>query len=83
VALAAGTTVGRVVGAVAIALLLAIAWFGSISQTELHLKRQGLGESQILWILVIASWEGIALGWLVDTFLIPRFGHWLIDVLTS
>jgi hypothetical protein len=83
VALAAGTTVGRVIGAMAIALLLAIAWFGSISQAELHLKRQGFSENQILWILAIAGWEGIALGWMVDTFLIPRFGPWLIDVLTS
>lgn len=83
IALAVGSTVGRVAEALALALALAVAWFWAVGGARFRLEAQGFDPVQSLWILAIVSWEGLWLGWMVDTFLLPKFGPWLIQFLTS
>lgn len=83
IALAVGSTVGRVAEALALALALAVAWFWAVGGARFRLEAKGFDPVQSLWILAIASWEGLWLGWMVDTFLLPKFGPWLIQFLTS
>lgn len=78
-----GATIGRVATALALALASAVAWFWSVGGARFRMQALGFDEVQTLWTVVIVSWEGLWLGWMVDTFLLPHFGVWLIQVLTS
>jgi hypothetical protein len=81
--IAIGVTVEKVAEALALALMLAVAWFWSVAGTRFRLERLGFDTIQIFWMITLTSWEGIWLGWVLDTFILPSFGIWLIEFLTS
>jgi hypothetical protein len=83
IALVAGSAIGRVAQALALALALAAVWFWAVGGARFRLEATGFNQIQALWALAIASWEGLWLGWMVDTFLLPKFGPWLIQIVTS
>ncbi|UBF24876.1 hypothetical protein K9N68_24950 [Kovacikia minuta CCNUW1] len=78
-----GATVGRVAEAIALALASSVAWFWAVAGARFRLEALGFDPIQTFWVLVIVSWEGLWLGWGVDTFLLPHLGVWLVQLLTS
>jgi len=78
-----GASVGRVAAALALALASSVAWFWAVGGARFRMEALGFDEYQTFWTLVIFSWEGLWLGWLIDTFLLPNFGIWLIQFLAS
>lgn len=78
-----GATLSRIAEALALALALAVAWFWAVGGARFRLEAEGFDPYQTFWILTIVSWEGLWFGWLADTFLIPSFGNWLVNVLIS
>ncbi|MGA7936512.1 MAG: hypothetical protein WCA35_23360 [Kovacikia sp.] len=78
-----GATIGRIATALALGLVSTVAWFWAVGGTRFRMEALEFDEIQTFWTLVIVSWEGLWLGWMVDTFLLPSFGVWLIQLLTS
>ncbi len=78
-----GASVGRVAAALALALASSVAWFWAVGGARFRMEALGFDEYQTFWTLVIFSWEGLWLGWVIDTFLLPNFGIWLIQFLAS
>ncbi len=76
-------TLGRLATALALALALAGAWFWAVGGARYRMEGLGFDRIQTFWSLTLVSWEGLYFGWIVDTFLIPSWGDWVIKLITS
>lgn len=54
------------------------AWCWAIGGARHRMELVALPRSFILWALLLISWNGIWLGWLIATFITPYFGDWMI-----
>jgi hypothetical protein len=63
--------------AVALVLALVGAWLWTVGGTRYRMEKVRMPRSTIRWTIILISWEGIWVGWVIDTFLTARFGQWL------
>lgn len=60
----------------AISFLFLGIWLWAVGGARYRMEGAGFGKS-IRWVLAIVGWEGLWLGWLIDTFVAPQVGIWL------
>ncbi|MCU0550683.1 MAG: hypothetical protein MUC48_15150 [Leptolyngbya sp. Prado105] len=51
-------------------------WLWAMGGARYRMEGAGFGKS-IRWVLAIVGWEGLWIGWLIDTFVAPQVGVWL------
>ncbi|MGG6263650.1 hypothetical protein ACQ4M3_15925 [Leptolyngbya sp. AN03gr2] len=61
----------------AIALTLTGIWLWATGGARYRMERAGFRRSTVQWVLAIVGWEGLWVGWLINTFLAPQMGTWL------
>ncbi|BAS54495.1 hypothetical protein NIES2135_02490 [Leptolyngbya boryana NIES-2135] len=80
-----GAAIGAIVWAVrqdanaqisALAFLFLGIWLWAVGGARYRMESAGFGKS-IRWVLAIVGWEGLWIGWLIDTFVAPQVGIWL------
>ncbi len=56
------------------------AWCWAIGGARHRMEMVALPRSFVLWALLLISWEGIWIGWLIATLITPYFGDWMIQL---
>lgn len=51
-------------------------WLWAFGGVRYLMEGAGFGKS-IRWVSAIVGWEGLWIGWLIDTFIAPQVGMWL------
>ncbi|WP_162422229.1 hypothetical protein [Myxacorys almedinensis] len=78
------------VRSLALGLAIAAAWFWAVGGARFRMESMGVEpwgqsatpkEMQIVRTIVGVSWEGLWLGWLLDTFFIPQWGELINQML--
>lgn len=80
VAIFSSTNAG-IARAVALGLALVGIWVWTVGGTRYRMEKGRVPRSTLLWVMILISWEGIWVGWVIDTFLTARFGQWLSQML--
>lgn len=71
--------VSQVARWLAIGLAILTAWTWAVGGARQRMENIGLARSLTLWTLITVSWEGLWIGWLVDTFVASRFGAFVVQ----
>lgn len=74
---------GTLARVLALGLAYSGVWLWAVGGARFRMETLGFDQVQIFWTLLLLSWTGLWLGWVVDTFLIPSFGVWLIQFVTT
>jgi hypothetical protein len=61
----------------AIGLGILAAWSWAVGGARYRMEHSSLPRSFILWTLILVGWQGLWMGWLIDTFALPGVGAWL------
>lgn len=61
----------------AIVLALTGIWLWASGGARYRMERAGFRRASVQWVLAIVGWEGLWVGWLINTFIAPRIGTWL------
>lgn len=64
----------------AFALGLVGVWLWATGGARHRMERAGFRRSNVQWVLAIVGWEGLWVGWLINTFLVPQMGTWLTQI---
>lgn len=59
----------------AVGLAFAGAWVWAVGGTRYRMEKIRLPRSITFWTIILISWEGFWVGWMMDTFLTARFGQ--------
>ena len=55
-------------------------WFWAVGGARYRMERMGFRRSMLWWTLILTAWEGLWIGWLVHTFVVPQMGTWLTQL---
>lgn len=83
--LAAGSAIGFALRQESTLRLIAIGfalfgiWAWTVGGARYRLERSGFRRLSVFWILAIVLAEGLWIGWLIDTFVAPQVGTWLMQ----
>lgn len=69
VSLVANASVGQTATPLALGLAIAGCWLWAIGGARFRMESNGVERSQVGWTIVLISWEGLWLGWLLNTVL--------------
>lgn len=61
----------------AIVLALIGIWLWASGGARYRMERAGFRRSSVQWVLAIVGWEGLWVGWLINTFIAPQIGTWM------
>ena len=64
----------------AIGLGLTGIWLWAVGGARYRMERTGFRRSAMQWMLILAEWEGLWIGWSIDTFIAPQMGDWLLQL---
>lgn len=53
-------------------------WLWASGGARYRLYRAGFRRSSVQWVLAIVGWEGLWVGWLINTFIAPQVGTWFV-----
>ncbi|BAU12097.1 hypothetical protein LEP3755_26260 [Leptolyngbya sp. NIES-3755] len=55
-------------------------WLWATGGARYRMERAGFRRSTVQWVLAIVGWEGLWVGWVINTFLAPQVGTWLMQM---
>ncbi|MER3435721.1 MAG: hypothetical protein C4288_20620 [Leptolyngbya sp. ERB_1_1] len=53
-------------------------WLWAVGGARYRVERAGFRRSSLRWTLAIVGWEGLWIGWLINTFVALQVGTWLM-----
>lgn len=71
-----GVMSNQVAQKMTIVLVLLGIWLWAVGGARYRMERAGFGRT-VHWTLALVGWEGLWIGWLIDTFVAPQVGVWL------
>jgi len=68
----------RIVPRFALGFALMGIWLWAVGGARYRMERAGFRRSSLRWTFAIVGWEGLWIGWLLNTFVAPQVGTWLM-----